>query len=556
VSEPARGRRRRLIAGTTTVLAGLLVWAVLVAPERVLRLTPAVLLRIPIEALVVVAVVLALGWRRGRIVATVAGALLGVLAVVRILDLGFNAVLHRSFNPVTDWRLLGPGVEALQGSVGTGWADAAVVAAALLAIALPMAVTLATRRICRLAAGRRRLSSRVVTGLAALWVITAVLGAQLVPQEPVASAGAAELVVRQVQAAGHNLRDLSVFRAQLATGDPYGRVADAHLLTGLRGKDVVLVFVESYGRVAVQDFEDVRAALDDGTRELRATGFGARSAFLTSPTFGGVSWLAHATLQSGLWIDSQQRHDQLLDSNRLTLSSAFRRAGWRTVADVPLNRDHWPEGEAFYRFDRTYDRSDVGYAGPKFGVASMPDQYVMSAFEHRELGAGHPPVMAEIDLVSSHEPWTPLPRMVPWEDVGDGSIYNPMAEDQPAAADVLGDPDRAGVRYAESIRYTLDALVSWATTFHAHDDDLVLVLLGDHQPISVVSGPHVSHDVPISVVARDPAVLRALDPWHWDAGLLPAQDSPLWRMDAFRDRFLAAFGTTPPEDGGASAAPR
>ena len=46
------------------------------------------------------------------------------------------------------------------------------------------------------------------------------------------------------------------------------------------------------------------------------------------------------------------------------------------------------------------------------------------------------------------------------------------------------------------------------TTFHATDDDLVLVLLGDHQPASIVTGPDASHDVPITILARDPAVLE------------------------------------------------
>ena len=61
------------------------------------------------------------------------------------------------------------------------------------------------------------------------------------------------------------------------------------LLRGLRGKDVLVVFVESYGRVAVQGTSfspGVDAVLDDGSRRLRAAGYGARSAFLTSPTFG------------------------------------------------------------------------------------------------------------------------------------------------------------------------------------------------------------------------------------------------------------------------------
>ena len=76
------------------------------------------------------------------------------------------------------------------------------------------------------------------------------------------------------------------------------------------------MFVESYGRVAVQGSSvspRVDAVLDRGDAQLRAAGFSSRSAFLTSPTFGGLSWLAHSTLQSGVRIDGQRRYDQLVD---------------------------------------------------------------------------------------------------------------------------------------------------------------------------------------------------------------------------------------------------
>lgn len=529
-----------------TVLAVLLVWAVLVAPDRAFRLAPTVLLRIPLEGLVLVALVLVLPWHRA--VATAAGALLGLLAVVRILDLGFNQVLNRPFNPVTDWRLIPPAVGAFRDSAGAVWADVAVVAVALLAVAVPVAVTLAVRRVCRVAARHRRASAAALAALGSGWVVAALLGAQLIPANPVASVSAGALAVEQIRTAAHNARDLSVFRAQLAAADPYAATPPDQLLTRLRGKDVVVAFVESYGRIAVEGSPfsaGVRTALREGTSDLQAAGYGARSAFLTSPTFAGVSWLAHATFHSGLWIDSQQRHDQLLTSDRFTLSAAFARAGWRTVVDVPSNRDPWPEGRAFYRFDTDYDRTDVGYAGPPFGFAAVPDQYTLSAFERRELTPGHAPVMAEIDLVSSHEPWTPLPRPVPWTGLGDGSVYDGMAAGQPSAAQVWGDDTRIGQAYAQAIQYSLQALVSWVTTLHARDDDLVLILLGDHQPATGVSGAGASRDVPITVVARDPAVLEAIGSWHWDAGLLPAPDAPVWRMDAFRNRFLDAFDARP-----------
>src|SRR6185437_11186894 len=121
-----------------------------------------------------------------------------------------------------------------------------------------------------------------------------------------------------------------------------------------RGKDVLVVFVESYGRVAVQDSAfspAVDASVQADTQALQQVGFSASSGFLTSPTFGGGSWLAHSTLQSGLWIDNQQRYNELEAGDRFTLSDAFRRAGWRTVGDIPANTDDWPQGTSFYHYD-------------------------------------------------------------------------------------------------------------------------------------------------------------------------------------------------------------
>jgi hypothetical protein len=74
------------------------------------------------------------------------------------------------------------------------------------------------------------------------------------------------------------------------------------------------------------------------------------------------------------------------------------------------------------------------------------------------------------------------------------------------------------------------------------DDNLVVVFLGDHQPAPVVTGEGASRDVPITILARDPAVLDQISGWGWQDGLKPNPRAPVWRMDAFRDRFLTAFG--------------
>jgi hypothetical protein len=396
---------------------------------------------------------------------------------------------------------------------------------------------LAVLRLTKVAVGRRTVATRGMAALSVVWVAFAVLG------QPVAANTAATQVFDDIRQVHADLVDPDVFARDIAT-DAFEFKRGDQLLNGLRGKDVILVFIESYGRVAVQDTDiapSVDKVLDDGTETLRAAGFEARSAFMTSSTFGGISWLAHASVQSGLWVDSQPRYDALVSTDRLTLTGAFDRAGWRTVGVAPSIVRDWPEGE-FFGYDHAYVRDNVGYHGPHFAYAKMPDQYTMSAFYRNEIApADRKPVMAEIDLVSSHIPWTHLPRMIDWNTIGDGSIYGPMPAQGKTQAEVWSDAASVRAAYGESIRYSLDTLISYLTTYG--DKDTVMVFLGDHQPGPSVSGDTRDHDVPISIVAGDPAVLDSIDSWGWQDGLHPSPSAPVWRMDSFRDRFLTAFGT-------------
>jgi hypothetical protein len=63
--------------------------------------------------------------------------------------------------------------------------------------------------------------------------------------------------------------------------------------------------------------------------------------------------------------------------------------------------------------------------------------------------------------------------------------------------------------------------------------------------LPIVSGLNSNHDVPISIIAHDPAVLRDVGGWDWSKGLRPSPKAPVWPMSAFRNRFLAAFDSPP-----------
>jgi hypothetical protein len=549
------GQVRRSVGMGVTIVAALLFWGALVAPDVPGRLTPSAFVRIPLEGIVVVALALVLPTAARRVLSWIVGLTLSLLVIVKVLNIGLFMVFDRPFDPFSDWRYTGIAIETLRASVGQRTADLAAAGAAALGVALLVVTTFAVLRVTRVAAGHRRTSLRVVMALAVVWVLCWAFGAQLVSGVPMASTSTAGLAVDQVRAVRAGIRDRAIFADEIER-DRFRTTPGDRLLTALRGKDVIVVFVESYGRSAVQGSSfapGVNAVLDSGTERLQAAGFHARSAFLTSPTYGGASWLAHSTLQAGVWVKTESRHDTLVHSDRFTLSQAFKRAGWRTVHDAPANNREWLPATDFYGYDGVYDQRNLGYVGPRFAYASMPDQYALLALQRLELAKrDRRRIFAEVDLVSSHAPWTRIPRMIPWADVGDGSVYDGMPAGNLTTDVLWSDPERARAAYGQSIQYSLNVLVSFVQ--HYGDDDLVLVVLGDHQPSTVVTGrgpdpdapmDGLSHDVPISVIAHDQAVLDRIAGWGWEAGLRPSPQASVWRMDAFRDRFLSAFGSRP-----------
>ncbi|HVU92252.1 MAG TPA: CDP-alcohol phosphatidyltransferase family protein, partial [Jatrophihabitans sp.] len=116
---PAPRTRLRTAArwGSTALGAGA-VWFGLLSPDRLEDVSPAAFLRIPVEALVVVAVAMVLPPRGRKVLAALAGATVGVLALLRLLDLGFNETLDRPFDLVGDWGSFGPALGVVRDSAG------------------------------------------------------------------------------------------------------------------------------------------------------------------------------------------------------------------------------------------------------------------------------------------------------------------------------------------------------------------------------------------------------------------------------------------------------
>ncbi|MFG2307847.1 sulfatase [Streptomyces sp. NPDC048566] len=557
---PGRGRLRgwrtrypraaRGVTVGTSVLAGVLVLFALVVPNRLERLDVAAFLRIPAEGVLLAALLLALPARARRITSYAAGALLGLLTVLKFVDMGFYSVLVRPFDLVLDWSLFGNAADWVRESFGRTGEVVAVITAVVLVVALLALMTLAVARLTDVMVRHRPAASRTVLVLGTAWITCVMLGVQ-VTGVPVAAQLDARIVqnrVRQVQA---GLHDGQVFDRQ-ASVDAFADTPPDQLLTGLRGKDVLFTFIESYGRTAIDDPAMARridSTLTEGNSRLKAAGFSSRSGWLRSPVTGAGSWLAHSTFLSGLWIKNQQRYRSLTTSDRNTLTGYFRKTGaWRTVGIVPGVRRAWPEG-SFFGLDHIYDSEHLGYHGPYFSWTPVPDQFSLGAFERLEHGKkDRGPMMAEIILASSHNPWAPIAHMIDWDDLGDGSVYDRIKEEGKDPKEVWKNPESVRTEYRRAIQYSLRSLTEYVEKYG--DDKTVLVFLGDHQPVPTVTAGSTSRDVPVTIVAHDPKVLDRVSDWGWTDGLKPAADAPEWRMDTFRDRFLTAFG---PHPAGASA---
>jgi phosphatidylglycerophosphate synthase len=525
--------RHPVTTAVLTVLAVAVVWFTLVFPIRPWQMTPGAFARLPLEGLLVVGLALVLPTRARRLVPWVVGPALGVLVLIKAFDLGFFIAFDRTFNPVEDWSYFSIGFATVRDTFGSRDEDLAIFAALVIGLAALAVPALALGHVTRVSARHRRRTLPVLSALLAAWGLCWLAGVQ-VSGARIASASASQIAVNEVHAVQADLRSEARFRALIARRDPYGNVPPGRLLKGLRGKDVLLVFVESYGQMAVQGTSfspPIAQLVNEGTQQLQADGFSSRSGWITSSTFGGGSWLAHASLESGTWVNSPDRYSAVIASKRLTLPAAFRRAGWRTVADVPSTHGAWPEGKSFYRYEKVLDRDNLGYRGPTFGFSTMPDQYAFQALQKRQLAKrNRPPIFAEIDTTSSHEPWTRIPQFIWWRRLGNGSIFNRLPVDRAGLTDT-----RQG--YATSIQYSLHTLYSFIERYG--NKNTVLLVLGDHQPSRVV--PQANHDVPMTIIAHDPKVIRRLSGWGWTNGMLPSPTAPVWLMSAFRDRFLSAF---------------
>ena len=504
-----------------------MLFGILLFPGHPERFTTLNFARLPLEWPLIILMLLLASGMVLSILRYLLVVVLGLALLLRIADIGSYIAFDRRFSPLVEWHLLGDGWNLASQQVGLLEAGLFVALAIALLIGLAIALFMGLGAIGRLAGKPKQVTGSLavvllVTGTLTLWYHIADADA------PWVQAGFVPELIDRSKGMQRSIADQQDFIAELNV-DPLS-TTEPPAFAALADLDVAFVFVESYGRSFLADEILAKAAqerLEMIQGQIDSAGLYVSSGWLTSPVRGGRSWLAHASFASGLEISNQARHDRLVASDRTSLYSLFSEAGWHTAGLVPAIREAWPEG-AWYGFEATYDFQAMNYKGEPFGWVTMPDQYTLSAFENNVRQPSQRPVMAEIALLSSHVPWTPLPRLVPWDSVGDGSVFD--------GSHRFGEPmkwnDRTHVRemYAKSLDYSLATVGEYVSRY---GKGALLVIYGDHQPPTIIAGWGKTADVPIHIVSDNPALLQRLPADVFTRGILPRPSSrslPMWSM--------------------------
>jgi hypothetical protein len=483
----------------------------------------------------------------GRRTTLVLTTLMFLLTIGRYADVTAPALYGRPVNLYWDARHL-PNVGAMLAQVAKPWMLVVFLAALIAFVAvIGGALYWALSRVERSVRDAR--ARRTIGALAAALVAAFFVSYRLPPigywfSSPVLATyrdQVAFVLEAQSDAAQRTLPDVP-----LAPSD----------LRRVEGADVLLMFLESYGAVTY-DLPAIATIVAAGRHELasaaEATHRDVSSAFVESPTFGGSSWLAHSTLLTGLDVREPAIYDLLLTQTRPTLPKLFASSGFRTLAVMPGLKNDWPEG-AFYGFDAILGERELDYRGPEFGWWRIPDQYSLAKLDSVALGARpRSPVFVFFPTINTHIPFRPTPPYQPdWMRVLGPHPF----DDAAVAASVAQSPDwtSLGVPYAESFVYTLRYLGGYLRA--RPEADVVLILLGDHQPAASVTGVGARWDVPVHVITSRGAVTRALRESGFIAGLdLPPMSRRVGGMADLTTLLLRAFDSHGAEASATGAAP-
>ncbi len=317
--------------------------------------------------------------------------------------------------------------------------------------------------------------------------------------------------------------------------------------TPLRRPDIHLFSVESYGAALWAD-EDYRAAreglmrrVQDGLDEL---GLPIFTRFVTSPVYGGGSWMSTASALSGIRIEN---HSTYWAWKRMAhryphLIAYLKGHGYHALSVQPGAT--WKED--LYDYDDVIIREDFSYDAFDYGFGHVPDQWAL-AYAFDNYWSRHPrPRLFHFVGTSTHYAWEAPPRIT--ETLADLEAPQPtFLETRPEYVELAVTIPQGPKRdFFVTVAYEWELLLD--AFRNRIEPDFIAIVLGDHQPPFIADGKG-DNDVALHVVTD---IASLPEPLAW-AGFARGADTAWdastgteFRMEAIYSFLVSLLST---EDG-------
>lgn len=259
--------------------------------------------------------------------------------------------------------------------------------------------------------------------------------------------------------------------------------------------DIFFIIIESYGDIlytAPKYSKRYDLFLKQQQQILDDYNLVAFSQLSKSPTFGGMSWLASATLLTGNYVKTSAHHSFLEHHKKQVYSiiDLLNDSGYATISVEPGSHYQAEEEKSFLRFEETFIRGDLNYQGEPYGWGLVPDQYTLGYISDIVIPKQKERFFVQIKLVSTHSPFEVPKIQDHWQKLNRAKAYK-------NSPDILE-------RYYQSIEYTMKSVVDFISQ---QRDDSLYILVGDHQPhlIKTTAGFKnlLTYNSPIHIIANE-----------------------------------------------------
>ena len=250
-------------------------------------------------------------------------------------------------------------------------------------------------------------------------------------------------------------------------------------LSALNRSNLIIIFIESYGAVLVEDpnlstaYENL---LSQVQLKLEKQSFSMITGFSAAPQNSGLS---HLSFSTGTKIYDQASAKIAVGQDLTTLNQRFDHLGYLALSVMPGVDQGHSEMESFFAFKEKIRFSDFSYPKDSVGWANIPDQYALEWVGRKVNLKEISPYIAEIVLSSSHTPYGIVPTYI---DNGEFELkdYHSIIPSKNESLGLLSHLDSTPEKYIISIKYSMSSAFNFIEKYLSPED--LIIVIGDHQP--------------------------------------------------------------------------